>query len=1639
MKIVRKGWFSCDRKALSDFYGWHKSLRHPYIARLYDCGLTHRMDLFCIREFLSGTLDDCHSPIELAAELLDAVSFLQSKGQVHGGIKPSNILFSTSMRLADPQLGLFRRPELTEEDIRFSAPEVIDGGPITAESDLYSAAAVLYRLFSGQDPFDDFSMANLKSKYLWASARPLSSVLHIKREVSDGIAKMLQRDPEMRRAGYSSLANEFNKLGVTAKRAPLVGRAFEVQRTRTFLYHAGQAGLRAVFVEGQMGIGKSRFIEQLQIDSAFWNFDFAIHRCEEGASNGLDLILASLMDLERNRNFKMPKFSENDIRNASDSSFQVVVAESAKPMAHWPAERLITNIIGELARLARKQPIIWVIEDLHWADNQILALVRQLAYRAQEISIRLVLTRRNDCLECPIYSTLDACLGDKLLKVFLGPLRPADSLILVDYFETNRRAQSKIVESSSGNPLFIREFAKQRITDSKVLPQAVDAALKCMVSGLSRPTQSVLQIMSIFDKPISAEIIRNIADLPETLFQACNSELVRLDLVEEGTKSLFLKHIAVRAKIYDSLQNSTRVRLHRAAYLRIRDHERDEGALAYHAFKGGLFEPAGHLYARLAKASWNNRNYRVAFESYKRLEQCLSRQGKCLPYMDVLKFAKCHAVMGKHTTARQMCDRITSSVVVTGNGELLSTAYTYLAAMGQHQTASDRINLRTRAVQCLPQDSPLLVQRYLQLSEALICVGDFVRAAEHLRNAEAHQCSPKDAHQVANGRAQLLLNQGEFREAAKLMSASSRQNGTNAGALNNHSFCLEMLGDLREARTIQLKAQSLAIAVGYLPIEVLSLGNLGAIETKLGNFIEAEQLFKVGAESIDRFRTRDKEFGAESLSTLLADSACLFFETGRYSAAITTLRSLNTLDESRYQVDSIHIALIKAEVYLRLGGPELVTEVLELLAALPAFHTAFHETERIFFVARLADIPNERTANLLREGVRISSELGTKHQQCILLNELSHQLLLLGQTEEANRQITQSFKIAKQGGYRPILAQALLLRGLAVPAHQARQKARWLAQAFKLASEIGMPELVAESAFHIGAHQMQCGHHLTAKEYLLKSTSITAELAEQIPLKFRARYLAKFWRKEARRLLDECVKKVEPPALSLHGEVRGEQQDERLFRGLYRLTVSAGVARDVDAFTSSLVQTLDKSIRRRAVVMLKRGDRIDWHPVRVKLSQELMTKVAGLSDKARGRIYFGGEKNPTKDTVAWIPFQSERNSGGVYVSCRPMEPPLAERELEFLTILGTVASGALDQIEARQGEPRQSTQAVELHGMVGNSKVMRDVYFHVEAAARSGATVLVEGESGTGKELVARAIHKSSARASGPFIAVDCGAIPETLIESELFGSQKGAFTGAVTDRQGLFEAANKGTIFLDEIGNTTPSLQAKLLRAIQEREIRRIGETRSRPVDVRLIAATNCDLDKLVQEKRFRRDLLYRLKVLHIELPALRNRREDIPRLAQSFLERLNAANKTKKHFAASFFDGLSTYKFPGNIRELHNIIERSFILSSSNAITGVPIENKDRESASSDDVSAWFSNLTDGKMNFWSAVHDKYKKRDISRETITALVDLGLKSTRGSYKALASSFHIDRKEYRRFMDFLRRNQCHLDFRPYRKGAATQ
>jgi transcriptional regulator with GAF, ATPase, and Fis domain len=299
----------------------------------------------------------------------------------------------------------------------------------------------------------------------------------------------------------------------------------------------------------------------------------------------------------------------------------------------------------------------------------------------------------------------------------------------------------------------------------------------------------------------------------------------------------------------------------------------------------------------------------------------------------------------------------------------------------------------------------------------------------------------------------------------------------------------------------------------------------------------------------------------------------------------------------------------------------------------------------------------------------------------------------------------------------------------------------------------------------------------------------------------------------------------------------------------------------------------------------------------------------------------------------------EQVIGCIYLDSDTVSSRLQEEHLQLVAAIAGISAVALENARRlhwlEQENERLTVEISQERSLVGDGPRMQEVYQFLKRAAPTDSTVLIEGESGTGKELAARALHRNSPRAGKLFMAINCSAIPETLLESDLFGHERGAFTGAVSLKKGRLEVADGGVVFLDEIGELAPTLQVKLLRVLQEREFERVGGTHPIKVDIRIIAATNCNLEQAVRDGRFRQDLYYRLAVLKITMPALRDRREDIPMLARHFVQKHAKRCKVKpRPISREALACMVNYDWPGNVRELENAIERALVLASSDVI---------------------------------------------------------------------------------------------------------
>ena len=350
--------------------------------------------------------------------------------------------------------------------------------------------------------------------------------------------------------------------------------------------------------------------------------------------------------------------------------------------------------------------------------------------------------------------------------------------------------------------------------------------------------------------------------------------------------------------------------------------------------------------------------------------------------------------------------------------------------------------------------------------------------------------------------------------------------------------------------------------------------------------------------------------------------------------------------------------------------------------------------------------------------------------------------------------------------------------------------------------------------------------------------------------------------------------------------------------------------------------------------------------------------------------------------------------------------------------------------------------------LVGASRAMRDIEDEIVCASRSNAKILITGESGVGKEVVARLIHQRSDRAHAPLVTINCAGVPDTLLESELFGHMRGAFTDAYRDKRGWLDQAHGGTIFMDEVGEMSLRMQALLLRFLETGEIQRVGSDRiNSKVDVRVIAATNRDLMSRIADKSFREDLYYRLNVIHLAIPPLRERRDDIEPLFMHFCRVYSQRHKTPQPVVTSeSMERLVSHRWPGNVRELKNVAERVVVRTRSGIVNPsdlpreinmgcIEVQAPAQTVRGKRTSELLLERMFVGGESFWTVVYEPFMSRDITREDLRAIITAGLEQTRGNYKALVQSFNLELSDYKRFLNFLRKYQCHMPFQRFRSA----
>ena len=1614
VKVIAKGNFVSDIRELSEVFSWYRGLRHPFLSEVLDAGLTPKRDLFYVRNYYPESEFFNSANRESVKALVSAVDFLRGAGGVHGAIRPSNI-FSTSagLKLTDPWTGRSSSnpKQLGEEDIRFGAPEVLSDGVPSLDGDLYSLGAVLYRFFSGRDPFEASDPEFLRAKYIWATPRSLGSVSHVSRRIAEIVTNLLDKDPARRGPAFEALKNELEIESVPALRAPAISLGLKVDQVIR-LPRTGR-GLVVTLVQGPAGSGKSRLVEELRGGVLLGDRPATV--CEAVAPEPCLTFARRLVALA----------DANGIARGIPSLARLCrfVERAQEPASKSEQEETSRDLADSIAALARHVRLLVVFEDIDRGGRRLTTLLEKLAQQAGDIELSVVATTRPEGLPTRTTSVLRECLSGNFSEIAVDLLPPAEAHRLSAFLSVDPDHRAHAEGRAAGNPGFLEQFCK---SSSQTLPKEIRKVLSDLIAALPAKTKRVGEVLSLFEEPATWDALAGVSEVPESELREAIRELERLGLV--SSDGFAIRYPDARKLLQSKIPRGRRIELHARCYRYLQKGGYQESVLANHAFAAGLYTIAGERYRVLANESHSRKDHTNALRCYNLVVDCSLKDSQVRPLdpEDRLKLAKCYAHLGERNVAQAILEELLDSKAVLKDPELLSSVYAALGSPIIETSARERVRLLRLAIGSLSEGSPQLVIRYGALIAALLSVGNVAEAEKTLSRLES-RISEQDRRLVEGVRGIVLSNQGNFREAERCFAGGTTP-WSLPGALSiNLAVCVERLGDLKRAREIQVSALREAEASGSLLVRLPSLSNLGSMESKLGNIGAAEICFSTVRTKVRELRHRGNS-QVSMLSALFADSAAFCIQKGDFQGAMADLSNIDMECAGPFPSESFLIAMTRCELYLELGQWRKAQVVLDEARRIPV-SGRFHEVELLLAEERTQQSTAELCARL-DEALEACGRDGTVYQECRVRLALARHWVALGSPERASMFAEAARETSLKNGYKPLAARALILVGLSTQRIDDRESA--LKGSLDEAVELRFTPLVAESLFQLGALRFSRGDYAGAQEYLSRCISTTSRLAESLNNADRKAFLGKALHRECRVLLNEASTR----AAAMPSDSFSLDREGNLFATVYRLAASIASATGLEAAMGRLLQALKEIMDHDSVVVSGIGARVSYYPIRTTVSEETRKRIASVASSAGDKPYIAGHGVGRKQsTVIWMPILSLGSPGGIYAESTPGDTLLNERDIEFLTVVAAVAGAAFDRLYTKTIVPVSIT-SVDLYGIVGNSKQIGDVRAGIEIAARNGASVLIEGESGTGKELVARAIHRQSSRAKAPFIAVDCGALPEGLVEAELFGAKRGSYTGAVTDRQGLFEAANHGSIFLDEIANLGIPAQAKLLRVLQEREIRMIGSMAGKTVDVRLIAATNCNLERLVREGRFRQDLLYRLKVLHILIPPLRSRKDDIPVLATTFLERLNTTNQSRKYFGSRVIEKFARHNFPGNVRELQNAVERAFYTTGGTVITDVDFfQETSIDSPTPSDTENWFKDLVEGRENFWSHVHDRYKRRDISRERLLALIDFGLRKTRGQYKKMAAMLQIPKEEYHRFMDFLRRSQCLLDFRPYRKS----
>jgi transcriptional regulator with GAF, ATPase, and Fis domain/tetratricopeptide (TPR) repeat protein len=1240
-------------------------------------------------------------------------------------------------------------------------------------------------------------------------------------------------------------------------------------------------------------------------------------------------------------------------------------------------------------------------------------------------------------------------------------------------------------------------------------PAGIDAILQKRISSLSDAARSLGAWLSLFHRATTRRLLSSAMSLNEDQIEEPLMELVQRQMVcldqTPAEETIDFSHELIAEGIRSSLSLKLSQKMHSKIAATMENELGVDGRLhelAMH-YVEGTSSPRSVRYALASadqyRSEFSHENALRCFEHVFQKRNYLTKEELCTT---AISASDTMFALGMAKQAIQLLD----SVMGAGNEiapELLARMYMQLALsyqyVGDFQQQEIHCHKGLRILQQHKIAEPNLTKAMLW---AELAFGYMIqsRPQQGLKClARAQRACPEQDAIALQGRMQSLYASLycvscnlQKALAASEMAASvlshSEESYLSCSAYSMFGFILMRLGRFQFAMSKHHQAVSLSEKSRSVILKAQALGNLAECLCRIGRVQEALNTIKSALESVHESNNPAIHYGCD---TILAE---IQFVAGDYRGAHQTIESL-VQKETKLTLFTVgHALYLAAELFFYLGSFSESLRYIELLYSRTLPDAPFYEYElaqalqaRIVFEQGSI----QKALDQLRNLDQIAAKKHWPYHRCLIKMHLCEVLISQGKRKEAERYAKDALRLANAMNSTALRCHGHLLLGLIyspvrlldlcakswncdnafIEASDGESQAiEALLSCCQHADPPCPPGLQWRALAELSFIYRLLGDIDRSFQYAQKSYNCLCKLEDQIPADLITSFYAVFNRSLVKLGL---VKLIEAGRNSAGYNEQPPFDDDNA-RILLRMSASINSSTELSPLLERILdQLLSATSMDRGFVFLR--DEITGNLALAKgrnsehknlfqeecISREILEYVSKegspiISANVMEDIRIKSEdsiKNQTGKLFCGALKVSNRIFGVLYSDHTIPAKSISANSIDIFAASCNLAAMAIDNIMARRrlasDQQAEILSSAEEHDrypeIIGKSIQVAALKERINLAAASPLDILIAGESGTGKELVARAINRTGRRRQGKFIPVDCGSLSDSLAEAELFGYRKGAFTGAVENRQGLLEAADGGIIFLDEISNMPLRLQAKLLRVLQEREVRRLGETAPRKLDIQVIAATNKDLAADIKSGQFRGDLYYRLKSMEIRLPSLRERYVDIPLLIEWFLGKTaEAEGGQKKHIAPESMQLLLDYSYPGNVRELRNIVASAYYSTPGSIIgcTVLPPEvfpkNSQETPSDASIAEKIYCEILEGKGGFDDLLKAPFLKRQFGISVLQEVIQKSLMDANGFYREALKRLGVPHRSYSVTIQFLKRHRCYPDFRLYRQNISS-